>query len=92
MKSFLTTCQLERREIKDTPNYKILLAWARKKGITLEKAILTDKAKYDLLQLLWVYQDVGATQLKGILLTNFITHRIKPREGTKVHNAKHKKL
>ena len=34
------------------PDYETLLAWARKKCITLEKAIFTDKAKYNLLQLL----------------------------------------
>ena len=41
------------------PDYKTLLAWAKEKGVTLGNVIPTNKAKYDLLQLLWVYQDVG---------------------------------
>lgn len=32
---------------------------SQKKRITLEKAIFTDKTKYDLLQLLQIYQNVG---------------------------------
>lgn len=78
--------------INGTPDYETLLAWAKEKGVTLGEAISTNKAKYDLLQLLWVYQDIGAIQLKDIPPTDLITHRVKPREGTKVHNAKHKKL
>ena len=83
---------MERREIKSTPDYKTLLAWAKEKGVTLGDAIPIDKAKHDLLRLLWVYQDVEATQLKDIPPTDLITHRIKPRDESKVHNAKHKKL
>lgn len=83
---------MEREEIKGTPDYETLLAWAKKKGITLQEAISTDKAKYDLFQILWVYQDVGAIQLRNIPPTDLIIHRIQPQEETKVHNAKHKKL
>ena len=54
-KSFPTTYQLERREIK-------------------KNAIPRNKAKHDLLQLLWVYQDVRATQLNNIPLTDLITY------------------
>ena len=40
--SFPTSRRLERRKIKDTPDYKTLLAWAKDKGITLGDAIPTD--------------------------------------------------
>lgn len=83
---------MERREIKDSLDYETLPAWAKEMNVTLGEAIPTDKAKYDLLQLLWIYQDVGAIHLKGIPPTDLIIHRIKLREETKVHNAKHKKL
>ena len=35
---------------------------------------------------------MGAIHLKDIPPTDLITHRIQPREGTKIHNAKYKKL
>lgn len=52
LEKFPTTRRLERREIKDTPDYTTLLAWTKEKGVTLEEAIPTDKAKFDMLQLL----------------------------------------
>ncbi len=52
LKSFSTACWLEKREIKDTSDYKILIALAQEKSITLGETIPTNKAKYDLLQLL----------------------------------------
>ena len=76
MYGFPTTRRLERREIKDTPDYETLLVWAKEKRVTFGEAIPTDKAKFDLLQLLWVYQDVEAVKLKDIPPTNLITHRI----------------
>ena len=48
-----------------------------KKNIILRNAIPTDKAKYDILQLLRIYQDVGATQLKNTCSTNLIIYWIK---------------
>ena len=80
------------RKIKDTSDYETLLVWAKYKGITLGDAILTDQARYDLLNLIWVYQDVGAIHLKNFPHTNLISYRIQPREETKIHNAKYKKL
>lgn len=35
--------------IKDMPNYKALLSWAKEKIFTLEKFILIDKARHNLL-------------------------------------------
>lgn len=52
LKNFSTARQLERREIKNIPDYEDLLAWNKKKGITLGEAISTNKTKYDFLQLL----------------------------------------
>ena len=49
-------------------------------------------AKHDLLQLLWVYQDIKATQLKNIPLIDLIIYLIKPPDKSKIYNAKHKKL
>ncbi len=92
LKSFPTTHRLVRREIKDTPDYKALLARAKKKGVTLGEAISNDKAKFNLLKLLWVYQDVEAITLKDIPPTDLITHRIQLKEGTKIHQAKYQKL
>lgn len=60
LKSFPISRRLERWEIKDTPDYETLLAWVKDKGITLGDFIPTDQARYDLLQWIWVYQDVGA--------------------------------
>lgn len=37
------------------PDYKALLAGAKEKKIILEEVIPTNKARYDLLQLLWIY-------------------------------------
>ena len=48
-KSFPTTRQLERCEIKGTPDYKTKLAWNKEKSVTLGDVIPTDKAKHDLL-------------------------------------------
>ncbi len=56
------------------------------------EAISNDKAKFDLLKLLWVYQDVEAITLKDIPPTDLITHRIQLKEGTKIHKAKYQKL
>ncbi len=92
LKSFPTTRRLVRREIKDIPDYEALLAWVKKKRVTLGKTILNDKAKFDLLKLLWVYQDVEAITLKDIPLTDLITHRIQLKEGTKIHKVKYQKL
>ena len=58
LESFPTLQRVEKRKIKDTPNYKTFLAWAKDKGITLGDTIPTDQARYDLLQLIWVYQNV----------------------------------
>ncbi len=77
-----------RREIKDIPDYEALLAWAKKKGVTLGEAISNDKAKFDVLKLLWVYQDVEVITLKNIPPTDLITHRSQLKEGTKIHKAK----
>ena len=63
--------------MKNTPDYKVLLTWNKKKGITLGEAISNDKIKYDLLQLLRIYQDIGAIYLKDILPINLITYQIK---------------
>ncbi len=63
-----------RQDIKDISDYKALLAWAKKKGVTLGEAISNDKAKFDFLKLLWVYQNVEAIMLKDISLTNLITY------------------
>ncbi len=92
LKNFFTTRRLVRREIKDTPDYEALLVWAKKKGVTLGEAISNDKAKFDLLKLLWVYQDIEAITLKDIPPTDLITHRIQLKEGTKIHKAKYQKL
>ena len=92
MKGFPTTRRLERREIKDTPDYKTILAWTKEKGVTFGEAIPIEKAKFDLLQLLWVYQDVEAIKLIDIPLIDLITHRIQLKEETKVHRAKYQKL
>ena len=53
--SFPISRRLERRKIKDTPDYETLLASAIDKGITLRDAIPTNQVRYDLLQLIWVY-------------------------------------
>lgn len=58
------------------PNYEPLLTWVEEKKTILKDAIFTNKTRYDLLQLLWVYQDVRIVQFKDILPTDFITHRI----------------
>lgn len=69
-----------------------MLVWVKYKDIILEDAIFIHQIRYDLLQLIWVYQNVGAMHLKDIPPTNLITHRIQPHEKTKIHNAKYKKL
>ncbi len=92
LKNFPTTRRLVKQEIKDTPDYKALLAWVKKKGVTLRKAISNDKVKFDLLKLLLVYQDVEAITLKDIPPTDLITHRIQLKEGIKIHKAKYQKL
>lgn len=74
------------------PIYKVLFAQAKKKEIILENAIPTDKARYNLLQLLYIYQDVRVAQLKDILPTNLITHQIQLQEDIKIHIARYKKL
>ena len=48
-KIYPTIRQLEKQEIKSTPDYKTLLTWAKKKGVTLRNAIPIDKTKYYLL-------------------------------------------
>lgn len=47
--------------MEDISDYETLQVWAKEKNVTLEEAIPTNEAKHNLLQLLWVYQDVGAT-------------------------------
>ena len=42
--------------------------------------------------MIWIYQDVRAIYLKDIPPTQLIIHRIWPCKGTKIHNAKYKKL
>ena len=92
MKVYPITRQLERREIKNTPDYETLLAWAKEKGITFGETITIEKAKFDLLQLLWVYQDVEVIKFKDIPPTNLITYGIQPKERIKVYRAKDQKL
>ena len=91
-KDFSISQRLERWEIKDKPDYKTLLALAKDKSITLGDPIPTDQVRYDLLQLIWVYQDVRAIHLKDILSTDHIIHWIQLCEEIKIHNAKYKKL
>ena len=69
-----------------------MLVWVKDKDITLKDIIPIDQARYDLLQLIWVYHDVGVIYLKDIPLTDLITHWIQPHEGTKIHNTKYNKL
>lgn len=88
LKSFSIAHQLKKQKIKNTLDYKTLLALAKKKSITLKKTIPINKTNYDLLQLLWVFKDVRVKQLKDISLTNLITHRIKLQKETKIYNAK----
>lgn len=83
---------MEKQEIKRAPDYKTLLTWAKKKSVILGDVIPTNKTKYNLLQLLWIYQNVRTIQLKDISPTDFITHQIKPQDESKIHNAKCKKL
>ena len=85
LNNFLTTRKQVRREIKDTSDYKVLLAWAKKKGVTLGEAISNDKAKFDLLKLLWIYQDVEAITLKDIPPTDLIIYQMQLKEDTKIH-------
>ena len=92
LESFPLSKRPERRKIKDLPDYGTLLAWTKDKNITLEDAIYTDQARYDLLWLIWVYQDVRKIHLKDILYTDLITYQIKLRKKTKINNAKYKKL
>ena len=92
MKDFPTTCRLERCDIKDIPDYQILLTWPKEKVITFGEAIPTEKAKFDLLQLLLVYQDIEAIEFKDIPPTDLITYWIQRKEGTKVYRAKYQKL
>ena len=80
LKSFPISRRLERREIKDTPDYKILLAQAKNNDIILEDAIPINQTRYNLLQLICFYQDMEAIHLKDILSTDLITHQIQPRE------------
>lgn len=87
------THRLEKQEIKDIPDYKTLLVWAKQKRVTLGEVISTDKAKFDILQLLvQVYQEVKATKLKDIPFIDLIIYRIQLKEGTKVYNTKYQKL
>ena len=77
MKSFFTTCQLKKPEIKSISNYELLLTLVKKKSITLRETILNNKAIQNLLQLPYVYQNIEAIQLKDISQTDFIIYQIK---------------
>lgn len=48
-------------------------------GVTLRNAILNDKAKFDLLKVLEIYQDLEAIMLKDILLTDVIIYQIQQK-------------
>ncbi len=67
-------CQLVRQEIKDISDDIALLAWTKKKRVTLEEANFNEKAKLDLIKLLWVYQNVEAIMLKDIPSKNLIIY------------------
>lgn len=69
-----------------------LEVWAKEEGITLGPAIPDEKAKLDLLQLLWTYRDTSAKELSEIPATDLLLHRVTPREGIKPHQAPVKRL
>lgn len=91
-KNFPITHSLERKKIKNTPDYTTLLAQAEKKKVTLGEAISIGKVKFDMLQLSQIYQDIEAINLKNIPPKNLIIYRIQPKTETRVYNAKYQKL
>lgn len=93
-RKFPTDRHPQQREInlKDMPSDETLKAWAEAEKIHIGILVPSAEEKIKVLQLLWTWRDLGATDLKDIKATDLFQHRVRLKEGTKPYSTKQKKF
>ena len=85
---FPTSRRITKRELNNSRSYKELKTQIKDEGIILREVILSNKKKYQLLNLIWIYYNINAKEVKEIPPIDLLIYHIIPQQGVKPYKLK----